>query len=137
MNTNLPHYKAYIKEDNQIYDVLSVHARFADEDFIRCFINKVDVPGIPKNHRMTDGNVLLHPVYLTDAEGTPLYNGDILEHTYDKKLFKWLIEFDGYRFSIVNIGVDGYLGERFAVTHTQFTDRIKVGNSYTNPELLK
>ena len=47
---------------------------------------------------------------LQDSTDKDIYNGDILQSFVDPGLFNWLIEFEDGSFTLVNIGVDGYLG---------------------------
>ncbi len=74
---------------------------------------------------------------LKDAKGNEIYEGDILANQDSSSLFNWLVEFKDGGFVIVNIGIDGYLGDRFRVDSHTFSDRVVIGNIYKNPELLK
>jgi len=74
---------------------------------------------------------------LKDAKGNEIYEGDILASASQSGFFNWLVEFKDTGFVIVNIGVDGYLGNRFHVDSHTFSDRVVVGNIYKNSELLK
>lgn len=73
---------------------------------------------------------------LTDNDGKDIFENDILEKT-GTCLFDWLVEFKDGCFVIVNIGIDGYLGDRCTVDSTTFSDRKIIGNKTDNPELLK
>jgi len=71
------------------------------------------------------------------ANGIEVFPGDILEHDHTKGLLKWIVEDEGWRFVIVNIGIDGGLHQRFPITETHyFLDRSVIGNSTDNPGLL-
>lgn len=72
---------------------------------------------------------------LNDKDGKPVYEGDILSKP-DTRLFNWLVEFKEGCFVIVNIGVNGHLGERFKVDASTFIDREIIGNVFETPELL-
>lgn len=76
-------------------------------------------------------------IELSDTEKTKIFEGDILQHKYTDRLFNWLIKFKNGSFGLVNIGIDGYLGDWFSVDSTTFTDRKIVGNKTDNSELLK
>lgn len=77
-------FKAYIKELGKIYDVLSLHAPFPDEDFQRVYINKPIEEGEVKNYRI-DGidNHLLMYSGKKGKYGVEIYNGYIVE--YDRE----------------------------------------------------
>lgn len=71
-----------------------------------------------------------------DKNGKDVYEGDILKSTYSDSLNNWLVEYKGAGFVIVNIGIDGYLGQRFPLETGDLTERIIIGNIYETPELL-
>ena len=71
---------------------------------------------------------------LKDKNGKEIYEGDVLQHSVDKMFLKWLVEFNVFRFEIVNIAKDGDLFQRFPVDGIYyFTDREIIGNIYENP----
>jgi uncharacterized phage protein (TIGR01671 family) len=74
---------------------------------------------------------------LNDKNGKEIYEGDILKYTYSDSLNNWLVEYKGACFVIVNIGIDGYLGQRFPLETGDLTERIVIGNCYENPALLR
>jgi uncharacterized phage protein (TIGR01671 family) len=74
---------------------------------------------------------------LTDKNGLEIFEGDILESSWDTMLRLWLIEFKDGSFVHVNIGIDGYLGERFKASQQAYSERVVVGNRYQRPDLLK
>ena len=74
---------------------------------------------------------------LKDKNGKEIYEGDILKHWYSDSLFNWLISFDDGSFVLQNIGVDGYLMDKYKLTESGCLDREVIGNMYENPELLK
>lgn len=74
---------------------------------------------------------------LKDKNDAEVYAGNVYEHEFDKKLLRWLVEDEGYRFAIVNIGIDGYLGKRFPVDREYyFKERVCIGNIHEHPSLL-
>jgi uncharacterized phage protein (TIGR01671 family) len=73
---------------------------------------------------------------LHDKNGKEIYEGDIMQHKFDERLFNWLISFDDGAFVLQNIGVDGYLMDKIRLTQTSCIERIVIGNIYENPELL-
>ena len=74
---------------------------------------------------------------LRDRNGVKIWEGDILEHIYDKRLFNWLISYNGAGFVLQNIGIDGYLMDKWQLTEGLCIDRQVIGNMHNNPELLK
>ena len=81
---------------------------------------------------------LMQSTGLLDSEKVEVYEGDILQSTVDAVLFNWLVEWMDGGFVIVNIGVEGYLGDRYKISSQYyFTNRKVVGNLFENPELLK
>lgn len=74
---------------------------------------------------------------LFDSTNKEVFAGDILEHIYDERLFKWLVVDMGYGFFVRNIGVDKHLGDCFQVTDkSYFLTRRIVGNICQTPEML-
>ena len=73
---------------------------------------------------------------LHDKNGKEIYEGDIMQHKFDERLFSCLISFDDGAFVLQNIGVDGYLMDKIRLTQTSCIERIVIGNIYENPELL-
>lgn len=74
---------------------------------------------------------------LVDSTDKEVFSGDILEHIYDERLFKWLIVDTGYGFVVRNIGVGRLLGDCFQVTdESYFLSRRVIGNVCQTPELL-
>lgn len=74
---------------------------------------------------------------LKDEKGNDVFEGDILRFNPDHRFFNWIVEFNDGCFVIINIGVDGYLGDRFKFESSFFSNREVIGNIYENPELLK
>lgn len=74
---------------------------------------------------------------LMDKNKVHIYEGDILAYAWDTMLRLWLIEFSDGSFTNINIGVDGYLGERFKLTQEKCSERVVVGNRFDRPDLLK
>jgi len=80
---------------------------------------------------------ILKSTSIVDSTDKEVFDGDILEHIYDERLFKWLVVDMGYGFSIRNIGVDKRLGDCFQVTDkSYFLSRRVIGNIYQTPEML-
>ena len=71
---------------------------------------------------------------LKDKNGTPIYEGDILK--YSDPLYNWLISFNDGGFVAQNIGIDGYLMEKFYIYQSLTSEREVIGNIYQNKELL-
>ena len=74
---------------------------------------------------------------LKDANGKKIYEGDVLQNIYSKTLFNWLISFNDGAFILRNIGVDGYLMDEIRLTQSSCLERVVIGNTYANPELLE
>jgi len=81
---------------------------------------------------------LMQFIGLLDENKKEIYEGDILQQTIDNRLFNWLVVFKNGCFGIVNIGVNGYLGDFYSINSKYyFIERVIIGNMYENPELLK
>lgn len=80
---------------------------------------------------------ILKSTSIVDSTDKEVFDGDILEHIYDERLFKWLVVDMGYGFFIRNIGVDKRLGDCFQVTDKSFfLSRRVIGNICQTPEML-
>ena len=80
---------------------------------------------------------LMQYIGVKDKDGKDIYEGDILQYKEDTHLFNWLVESKDGQYVIVNIGVRGYLGDRFPITKYTFGDRHIIGNIYETPKLLE
>ena len=74
---------------------------------------------------------------LKDKNGKEIYEGDILQCSFDTNYFNWLISFDDGSFVLQNIGIEGYLMDKIRITQAPCLERVIIGNIYENPELLK
>lgn len=94
--------------------------------------------GGENSHDITNKCIFLEYIGREDKNGKEICDGDILECYSVPNMFKWIVRHSKKHcgFVIVNIGVDGYLGEEFPINSEYFfEDRIIVGNIYENPEL--
>lgn len=78
--------------------------------------------------------ILMQYTGLKDKNGVEIYEGDVLEHNYDKGLMKWVVCYENGCFGIKN----GNLLTKFYPIDSAsfFTSRVIIGNIYQNPELL-
>lgn len=80
---------------------------------------------------------ILKSTTLLDSTDKEVFDGDILEHIYDERLFKWLVVDMGYGFFVRNIGVDKRLGDLLQVTDKSFfLSRRVIGNICQTPEMF-
>jgi len=75
--------------------------------------------------------------HLYDAHKKEIYDGDILQSTIDLELFNWLVSFEAGGFILQNIGIDGFLMQKFPLTASNCSGGIVIGNKFANKELLK
>jgi uncharacterized phage protein (TIGR01671 family) len=92
------------------------------------------------NDHCLNGRRFFEYTGLKDGTGKEIYEGDVLQSIISDSFFNWIVEWSDSLagFVVVNIGIEGYLGDRFAVkSKAFFSDRIIIGNIHDNPELLK
>jgi len=74
---------------------------------------------------------------IQDEQKNDVYLGDIYEHEYDKGLFRWLVIYKDGCFGVSNISNNPIPDFHPFSGPYYLVDRIKVGNKFENPELLK
>jgi len=82
--------------------------------------------------------VVMQYVGIVDSDNKDIYVGDILQNQVDKVLLNWLVCFNGYAFTIKNIGLTPIEATTaFTIEDPLvFIDRKIIGNMYMNPELM-
>lgn len=75
---------------------------------------------------------------IVDSDNQDIYVGDILQNQVDKVLLNWLVCFNGYAFTVKNIGMLPVENtkEFNIVDPLMFIDRKIIGSMYTHPELM-
>jgi len=75
---------------------------------------------------------------IVDSDNKDIYVGDILQNQVDKVLLNWLVCFNGYSFTVKNIGLTPIKNtQEFTINSPlMFIDRKVIGNMHTHPELM-
>lgn len=99
---------------------------------------KIEHPGMWMHFDEYSDVEIMQSTGLKDTNKQIVFEGDILQSIVDDKLFNWLVVFKSGSFGIINIGVEGYLGEFYRCdSEYYFYDRKIIGNKFENTELLK
>jgi uncharacterized phage protein (TIGR01671 family) len=133
-------FRAWIEEDKKMYDVLSVFAKYPDEDFHRVFINKPPVEGEVKNYRMEGGNYLMQHIGLKDKNNTEIYASDVVR-LFGGGLRKVVFDIGAFGYYVSENEPHGYFVSFAGNNNFEWlaykSNHIEViGNIHQHPELL-
>lgn len=92
MNTREIKFRAYIKSENKIYDVITLMTReFDDENWLRAFVNKEVKEWEPTNYIMDwKDNIIMGYSWYDNIKWKPIFDGDVV---YLAWYWDYLVEF--------------------------------------------
>lgn len=122
-------FRAYLKAENKIYNVLSFFSKFRDEEGNRVFLDKPLIDWDVTNYQVDwEKVVLMQFTWLLDKNKQPIYEWDILKDWFQNVLVKWNELEEDWEYGVYST----WYAFHFDPEQTEV-----IWNQFENPELLK